>query len=243
MDCFSSQRNTILNCRFTDCSQGIIFDENCQRNSITNNTILASEQAALLLEGSFNTIQGNTISGTPIGIGLTSSTPYEYPTFPKYRLGNIISSNNIQNGQYGIIVDARFTTIQKNIVRNCTVGIGITDLAPFSVDTLKGNILEGNTIEKNTLGLQMNLTDFTIVTKNNFISNDHQVSYQGVGLIGQLLATRWSRNYWGEPGRIPKIIPGELYIATNEYDKPSYIKIHWIEIDWFPAQHPYPPLS
>jgi parallel beta-helix repeat protein len=236
----SSIKNSVSSCQFTACSQGVVMDDYSDYNNITNNILSDSDAAAILIESSWNKIINNSIMNATLGISLTPTHPYQQPTYPKYRRGNIVSSNMVQNAQYGIVVDACFTKVKNNRVTDCEIGIGITDLALFSFDILKGNIIQGNSIENNQYGLMMNLTSFTTIIKNNFISNGQQVLYEGVGLLGQLLGTRWSRNYWGEPSILPRMIPGFLYIQTDTYDKISFTKIDWIEIDWLPAQQPYP---
>jgi parallel beta-helix repeat protein len=236
---FYCRQNIIANCQFNACSHGIILGGNSNLNSIVNNTITTSDEAAIIIDGPYNRICYNTISNATLGISLTSIHPYQQPTYANYRRRNAVYSNMVRYAQYGIVVDAFFTNVKNNRVADCEIGIGITDLAPFSFEVIKGNVIEGNSMENNQQGLVMDLTVFTIVQKNNFISNEQQASFLGVGLFGQIVGTRWRRNYWGETSVLPKAIPGDLYIPTGYSDKISYTKIHWVEFDWLPAQQPY----
>jgi parallel beta-helix repeat protein len=236
LDCW---QNFISNCQFNVCSWGVTVQSHSIFNSILGNIINDSHEAAILIDSSFNRISNNNISNVTLGISLTTIHPFQQPTYTKYRRGNLISFNTVQDAQYGIIIDACFTDVKSNKVSYCMVGIGVTDLAPFSFDSIKGNIIKGNAVENNQLGLELDLTVFTTIKKNNFVDNDQQVSFCGLGLFGQIIGTRWIRNYWGQITLLPKVIPGVLYIPAGYGDKISYKKINWIEFDWLPAKSPY----
>jgi parallel beta-helix repeat protein len=236
LDCW---QNLISNCEFNACSWGITIQSHSIFNSILGNIINDSHDAAILIDSSFNRISNNTISNALLGISLTTIHPFQQPTNTKYRRGNLISFNTVQDAWYGIVIDACFTDVKSNKVSYCTVGIGVTDLALFSFDSITGNIIQGNVIDNNLLGLELNLTVFTTIKKNNFVDNDQQVSFYGLGLFGQIVGTRWIRNYWGQITLPPKVISGVLYVPTGYGDKISYKKINWIEFDWLPAQSPY----
>jgi len=239
---YNSWRNVISQCRFDDCPRGITMYGYSVLNRILNNTITNADEAAIIIDDSFNTVSSNTITNATLGICLTNINPWQGPTFAKYRKGNIVSFNTVQNAQYGIVVDARFTSVKGNRVTDCWLGIGITKLAPFALDPwndVQGNVIQKNDIEHNHLGLLLNLTIFNIVEKNNFIANDQQASFIGLGFYGQLLGTQWRRNYWGGITLPPEAIRGVLYIPKRYGYEIYYEKINWVEFDWLPAQRPY----
>jgi parallel beta-helix repeat protein len=232
-------KNVISDCRFDNCTRAISVHAWCTFNTIMNNSITNSQDIAILIDSSLNTIRSNTISQAILGISLSSTHPYEEPSLTQSRKGNTVSFNTVQSAQYGIVVDACFSNVKGNTVSDCEIGIGITSLVSFyfqPFNEIHSTIIQRNTLENNTLGLLLNLSTFTIVKKNNFISNDQHAAFQGLGFYGQILGTRWIRNYWGEFTLPPKMIPGIIYVQSVG-GLVSVVK--WIEFDWLPALRPF----
>ena len=160
MDCC---RNVVSNCQFNTCSWGFTIQGSSRSNTLLNNTITDSPEAAILVEGSLNTISNNTISHATFGISLTTIHPFEQPSHTKSRRGNLVSSNSVHDAQYGILVGACFTDIKSNRITGCQLGIGVIDLVLFSFETLPGNKIQGNSLENNQQGLVMVATVFTTI--------------------------------------------------------------------------------
>jgi hypothetical protein len=73
------------------------------------------------------------------------------------------------------------------------------------------------------------MANTTTIKFNNFIDNNMSAFFENSSF------NRWKHNYWDDhQGIWPKCIKGLMRIPWNKT-----IVIHWMNLDWFPAQKPY----
>jgi len=156
-----------------------------------------------------------------------------------------ITDNLIQNYYLGIWLDScTHNIISNNTILKTTNSIGVRSCAETEIsDNLVdiqvahgyGIILDYNTFDTTvtlnhirncTIGLYLENTDFTNITKNTFERNTvHARFFNDNG------ASLWDQNYWGRPRILPKPILG---IKDNQRPYPGFL-----EFDRHPAQKPY----
>ena len=91
------------------------------------------------------------------------------------------------------------------------------------------NQIYENSITNNDMGVDLAMSFFNFVQRNNFIEN-----ILNAGFVWSIL-NFWMRNYWDDwSGFGPKRIPGTFPTLWNL----SKV-IPWTNFDWFPVQEPY----
>lgn len=92
-----------------------------------------------------------------------------------------------------------------------------------------GNIVTMNTISDNLVGVRVEYSPNTIISKNNFMENKQlEAFFRGKILFDNNY--KFADNYWNRPRILPKIIFGLL--------TKSNLVIPWINVDWHPACRP-----
>lgn len=138
---------------------------------------------------------------------------------------NEITRNSIMNQSYsgiGIWPGAHNNSIHQNLMRE-------NGLYGFIITRANDNAIVSNTIQGNNEGMRLFMANTSLIQGNNFIDNNVSVYFENSSL------NRWKQNYWDDHlSRLPKCIHGLMRIP---WDKKKVI--HWINIDWRPAQTPY----
>ncbi len=102
-----------------------------------------------------------------------------------------VYGNTITNAAVGIY-PGYGDTIEDNWIKNCSVGIQLGP-EPYRVVDL----IEQNTLEYNTYGLQLSVNQAVTVEDNNFMNNTYQAvcGPAGIPIFGPNV---WSGNYWSD---------------------------------------------
>jgi parallel beta-helix repeat protein len=180
----------------------------------SNNDVFNTNFALIYCRGSTNIqIKNNIISHSIIDDGISFVDGSNY---------NTISGNVISDVETGILCwNSNHNTITGNKISRCSY---------FGIDIASSdyNIVEGNSIENNTVGVQNYGSLGCRIKKNNFIDNQYQAQFiYGIPrFIG--LTNRWRGNYWNESRSSPYPILGGYSFFFP-----------WIQFDWFPAKKPY----
>lgn len=226
---YDTHNNTITENRIINNYDGI-FMFYTNNNYIAHNTIVKNRDAGIFIQsgGENNTITENIIvNNTMEGVFCFNTDR------------NKISYNSISDNKNGgvCIWESEENDIFRNIIQNMPVGIAVFDRC------WDNNIYE-NTVAQNQIGLSIDYAPNTLVSKNNFLDNDKQATFEyyllGVILLGPLV--HWVGNYWDRTINIgPMRIRGltDIVIFYSPYDPPLIIGIPWINIDWLPAIKPY----
>jgi len=174
--------------------------------SIYNNIIKDNEVGVRIFTGCSNIIKNNLIENNSNGIYLMMT------------MNNLIKNNSIQdNKQNGIQAEWAIQTdiIGNNIKDNKNNGIYLQGSSNENI------IEEGNTIENNSVGIDLIYSDKNLISGNNFINNQKHATFTDSFL------NKWRRNYWDDHEKIlPKIIWGK--IGKKE--------ISWFNLDFFPSK-------
>jgi nitrous oxidase accessory protein len=138
---------------------------------------------------------------------------------------NEIAWNLMRNQEYsgvGIWPGANDNYIHHNYLSNIS-------LYGFIITRAQGNIIANNTIWGSNEGIHLTMANTTTIKFNNFINNNMSAFFENSSF------NRWKQNYWDDHHGIwPKCIKGLMRIPWNKT-----IVIHWMNLDWFPAQKPY----
>jgi parallel beta-helix repeat protein len=108
-------------------------------------------------------------------------------------------------------------TVVMNSIENCGTGIR---LSGENKATIHHNIVK-NCIH---YGISVFGSKGNRICHNTILNCGNNSIYGGFSFLN-----KWDGNYWGEPRTLPYIIIGKLYLF-----------IPWFNVDWFPAQEPYP---
>jgi len=205
---------------------------------VTENFISENGNEGVFLQDSFNcTIKNNIftrnghcaviISDSSRNV-IAQNTMYEnYATVSLWQgaIDNEIAWNLMRNQEYsgvGIWPGANNNSIHHNYLSN-------NSLYGFIITCAEGNIIANNTIWGSNEGIRLIMSNTTMIKFNNFIDNNINAVFENSSF------NRWKQNYWDDHHGIwPKCIKGLMRIPWNKT-----IVIHWINIDWFPAQKPY----
>ncbi len=205
---------------------------------VTENFISENGNEGVFLHDSFNcTIKNNIftrnghcaviISDSSRNV-IVQNTMYEnYATVSLWQgaIDNEIAWNLMRNQEYsgvGIWPGANNNSIHHNYLSN-------NSLYGFIITCAEGNIIANNTIWGSNEGIRLIMSNTTMIKFNNFIDNNINAVFENSSF------NRWKQNYWDDHHGIwPKCIKGLMRIPWNKT-----IVIHWINIDWFPAQKPY----
>jgi len=185
----------------------------------------------------YSTISGNNIENNFYGVVMFFSDN-----------NDIISNNVIDNNQCGIYLEASsnnnilgnfinsqpfngvglWNSSNDNIISENTIinnkYSGIRMLETF------GNNITKNMISKNLVGVRIEFSSNTTISRNNFIKN----RFREALFIGrEFLRNKntWDENYWDRSRVLPKPILGRK--------GKLFVLIPWIKFDWHPAQEPY----
>lgn len=202
---------------FTIKNGGLVFPDGgitvrSNHNIISGNNLIDNYYGVVMFHSDNNEIFGNSvIDNNQCGIYLESCS------------NNTISNNYIDGQPYngiGLWNSSNNNLISKNtILNNEYTGIRMLKTA--------NNIIILNTITENSVGIRVEYSPNTLVSKNNFIKNKGLEAY----FIGYTFFNNnysFKNNYWNRPRILPKIIPGVLGEPTPF--------IPWIIIDWRPAR-------
>jgi parallel beta-helix repeat protein len=137
-------------------SHGIIFSKRCMDNIIVGNISYNNKLHGIMLheKSDNNIIENNVLDGNTSGIALWHASH------------NIVKNNTIANNRHGIRVnmEANDNTITQNAITNSSL-YGL-----YLYDNANNNILTGNTVKQNTVGIYIKSNENTI-TKNNLYNN------------------------------------------------------------------------
>ena len=192
-----------------------IFLENAVDCVIRNNVFTHNGHCAVIVShSSRNTIAENTMYENYATVSLWPGAT-----------DNEIAWNLMRNQEYsgvGIWPGANENYIHHNYLSNIS-------LYGFIITRAQGNILANNTIWGSNEGIHLTMANTTTIKFNNFIDNNISAFFENSSF------NRWKQNYWDDHHGIwPKCIKGFMRIPWNKT-----IVIHWINLDWFPAQKPY----
>jgi parallel beta-helix repeat protein len=168
---------TSRNSQTVPTGAGQVILANCT-NVVVQDEIISSASSAIQVGYSSNIhILNNNLSFNGIGIRIQDSED------------NIIKGNTVENSEDGIVsVDCLRNNITDNIVTNCDYGIGgyssyfetvfansveSNDLCGIVVYRSEGNIVKGNKVTDNLIGIELNLSDYQSfqVSYNNITNN------------------------------------------------------------------------
>jgi len=216
----NSSSNIIQNNIISNCSSAAIrFFQNNTKNFISNNSIKNNLGPGVYCERSHeNTIVNNTFKMNIEGIQIHNSDR------------NMISQNTVDESLIGIyLFQSSHQLIQKNKIFNCSDGIYIEES--------NENVIHLNHIRQNQQGIIISYASDNLIQQNNLIKNTEQAKFTTWLSPDGLPLSRWDENYWDDAVLFfPKIIPGILFIPTNEG---IGVFIPWVLIDWHPASNLY----
>ena len=168
-----------------------------------------------LSKSQYNIIMRNNISDGWYGIDIYASSH-----------SNILIDNVLSYNKIGVILDyfdVRDNIVSRNIITH-------NSLEGILLRGCRYNLITGNTIEENTLGIRLNQSRQNLIMRNNFLENQQDAYFN---CTTPLQDNRFLRNYWNQSLTHPKIIHG----VTGDIRKSEWQ--NWIEIDWLPASEPY----
>jgi len=221
--------NTIIN-----TNEGV-FLSNCMGAVISNNTIDNTYYGVRFYDSDYNTIMNNKIN----------RSRYYAVDFYSGSDNNKITSNEITNGKYGILLEyVKSTTIELNtIASNTEYGIRLS----YSNYTL----VKGNTIMKNKYGVYLWSCGHNTFYYNNFIENTNQVIHYDTVLT----ANTWDDsnyppaipgckgNYWSDyTGKDDGTGVGRFGEPRRAGDKIGDTLIPHLGVDWYPLMVPWSPV-
>jgi len=155
-----------------------------QNNVANNNTGLTMEQppgsTGILVLGSHNIIRNNTLQDNMIGIQVTSGDPSN----PIETKNNTIINNNASYNNFGIFLNAAYSTVANNTANNNT-GANESQGPGSAGITVMGshNTIRNNTLQNNLYGITVAPGDpgNPVETINNTIA-DNDASYNKYGI-------------------------------------------------------------
>jgi parallel beta-helix repeat protein len=179
---------------------------------ISNNDFAYTSMCFIYVKGSNNKIINNSISYSAMRQGILLRDPCS---------NCLVSGNVISDVEDGILLwDSNHNTITNNKIRRCR---------DFGIDIASGeyNTVEGNTLEDNTVGVQIYHSLGSRIKNNNFINNQLQAYFVYGITIFWCHTNRWNGNYWNSSRTLPYPIWG------------ARIFFPWVQFDWRPAKEPY----
>jgi len=218
---------------------GQVILVNCERITVQNLDLQNLENGIHLYQTDDSLIQQNYLSLCWKGIWLDESysnvitdntlDENDYGISVRYGSDNIVSDNTVENSDYvGIHVSSRKTTIQGNLLHNCSGGVFL------SGRLFPRNKVLFNRFQECRYGIWIQWTSTNLIMRNDFFSNEHDAWFDTA------LANHWVKNYWGGPTLVPHKIPGEILLY--EYYPPTgggyEIRIPWANYDLRPAKIP-----
>jgi len=214
-DCWKTeviQNVTISDNIIRNTSRGI-FAIRLNHGTINGNNIenCDSDAGVYLLVSSNNTITNNFVANCS-GIGILIDGMWSIFNINNYRQpcpkNNILSQNTIMSNRWGIEVNS----------------------GPFNT-----KIYENNITDNHELGILIVFAYKTEITKNNFINNYKNAYFNAIRFPQfVIMKNSWDNNYWGEPKKVPVIIPGSFFPPLF-----LFVELPSIAFDWHPAQEPY----
>jgi len=185
-----SSYNTIIDNTVSHCFSGIGLYSSCYNNMIMGNDVHSNNDFGVFLYyANNNTIIQNVVSENHYGIGIGESS------------NNTVLSNNLINNNRSII----FTFCNQNLLKDNSI-VSNNDGDGVELWYSCNNILTGNTISNNSIGLSLkvlNSTSINNIIYNNFFSNI-------INVVDESGNNRW--NISQTPGTN---IIGGLYLGGN----------------------------
>jgi parallel beta-helix repeat protein len=184
---------------------------NSYENNISSNYVYNNRWGIFSTLSYNNTIEKNIIHSNKVyGIWLL-----------RHNYGNIINRNIVTlNNEFGIylLLLSGYNQIHYNYISsNTKCGVNIGNYWPCDGNTLIGNTI----IKNNNLGVSIQDSRGSIVSRNNFIDNRIDATFNNC------YDTSWNYNYWNETRNLPKIIQGNRNLLP------------WVNFDWYPESQPY----
>jgi len=225
-----SNNNSIFGNTIANNADGLVFSESSNYNSISENNITANDICGISLRYLLynNSIISNLITRNPFGIALYSASC------------NIITSNNVSNNDYGIILDYYS---QNNIINDNTIAASLHGIRVTYSSTY--NIIYCNNFTDNYEQLQFYEASNNTVYHNNFVSPENRIPWSTSENI-------WDDgypsggNYWSDyVGVDVKSGPGQDLPGSDGIGDMPYI-IDADNVDHYPLMYPYgapPPQS
>ncbi len=227
-------------------TNGIRIDK-YDKNTITFNKINDSENSIKIYESNQNNISYNTLTNGRLCIDLGHSSD------------NVIFKNDINyfldNG-INLYYECHRNQILKNAIKNCfDDGIIIFGTKRIWWDSAcVKNVISGNQINNNGIGIALDESAITQVFYNNIVKNDIGVEVRSArynkifknnifdnknedAILKNSFSSRFDRNFWNETKRI-HVIKGGIY----RWDFWSYVFYEIIPLnrfDWNAVREPY----
>jgi parallel beta-helix repeat protein len=216
---FSRIENITFSCFINDRFD-IIKMVNCSHCTIYNIDIISQtlQDRAIVVNGSFNTIEHVTIKGDYLsGIALF------------YGAYNTIKNNTIESCNSGIyLLRSHENTVASNKINNCINSIYIEEG--------NHNRITRNVMNNNRNGVFCSYASRNRIECNDFLENDEHAKFTKLFKKGFLIPNTWLNNYWdGHNIFLMKPIPGLMYIPNQNV---IGLFLPWFEFDWQP--HPQP---
>ncbi len=154
-----------------------------------------------------------------------------------------VYGNRISDSEYGMYLDASESfNMTKNKIDGCN--------GAFMLVKSSNNTLYLNTLQNNSIGLNLILSGKTFIKHNNFINNSQRdvVLLAGKAILTQQwvsIKNTWIENYWSDWNKKgPKIIPGIVFllialIPVSQFIIPIGVPLPLLQSDPTPAQEPY----
>ncbi|MCX6662537.1 MAG: hypothetical protein NTY91_08325 [Euryarchaeota archaeon] len=226
----------------------------CNYCTVSQNTI-SSWAGGILISGAHLQITKNTISGADRGItDMMNALPGENTYV-------IIDENHLKNNKVAVfLVGSRDYTITCNEISNSTtVGLylseevfsgsnpenvsikdnRISDSAQAMVIEYSINMtVEGNHLQRNTLGLSVLHSSFTTIKRNTFQQNNHTASYQWAIYPFSHISykiPKFDMNFWDQSQEAPYPVTGRWSFFRHSI----FFKFPWVTYDRHPASEPY----
>ena len=203
----------------TDGEVILFYSEN---NTIQNITAINSMHGICLDIGSKNnTVRYNEVYGNYVGISVITSCS-----------GNRIYGNKIHDNNWGVKITSysknspsHDNIVYENEVYENTIGIKIAATFGDPSYSTYNNTIMSNNFLKNSIGIQLYLSERNAIKNNNFERNSVSAAFLDCSY------NTWQNNYWNRPRILPKIILG--------YETIDGIPIPWVNVDRHPAQEPF----
>lgn len=223
---------------------GIICEEGCTGNTISNNTLDTRRSGIRLISSNNNYLIGNIISGTSNSpIALTGSSHNSIinnvvtsdNTYGIYLLEfsheNIVAGNFINSQKTGISL----STSDKNIISENII-IGTEDRALGFTFSHLNKVFRNSINVTDRFGISIGYSICNKIYENNFFNGPMTWQIDFYQYLWFPLRNRWHNNYWGRPRTFPKVIEGWLYFGAIGM---LPLTMPWPQFDFFPAQEPY----
>jgi parallel beta-helix repeat protein len=207
IDLSDCHHNIIINTAIANNSDEGIHLEFSEDNQIINATIVHNHGDGVFIHDStFNSVSKCTIThNDEDGIRLEGDK-------------NTISGNTITHNDHGIAVYGHEYNMMTSNSIAWNNGSGIY------LDYSNSNMLSGNTFSREKRGVYLVSSINNTFLSNNFLGNRRHALFENC-------SNTWSRNYWGRPRILPKIILG---VQSIDATKPSLL----FDVDWRPALRP-----